>query len=95
MEWISVKDRVPDKYQDVLVYLTRGEIDVRYRLGEEYPDDPDVYNRYVWSDQGVANDISFWMPLPKPPETPQKSINGADLYDPMANCEIKPGWPVK
>ena len=66
MEWIKVEDRVPEKYQDVLVYLDRGSIEIRCRLGEEYPDDPDVNNRYVWSQQGVANDVTHWMPLPEP-----------------------------
>lgn len=67
-EWIDVKDFIPEIHKDVLVYRSRGEIEIRYRTSEEYLDCLDPYNRYVWNDQGVCNDIIRWMPLPKPPE---------------------------
>jgi hypothetical protein len=66
-EWISVKNSIPEKNKDVLVFLSRGEIQIRHRLDEEYLDDPDIYNRISWSDQGIINDVTHWMPLPEAP----------------------------
>lgn len=63
-EWISIKDKVPPVGKEVLVYRSRGLIEIQHRINEEYPDNIDIYNRYVWSDQGIANDITHWMPIP-------------------------------
>lgn len=62
MEWISVKDRLPDPMTSVLAY-SRGSI---YQP-DDYPHcevlgyDPDVWNP-GWSF------VTHWMPLPEPPE---------------------------
>ena len=72
-EWISVEDRWPEIGERVLVYQERGvhgghTIDIDYRTCEEYPDNPELNNRIVWKDQGIHNDIHWWMPLPEPPK---------------------------
>lgn len=63
-EWISVKDRLPEWREWVLVTHV-GEVD-RGRLIEDYG-----YPRgYYWDVVGYEGliDVTHWMPLPKPPE---------------------------
>ena len=74
-EWISMKDRLPPCCQNILLYSSKiiekdkrddGNIFVGYWLGE-------VYKSWecVWGDGWVPfrwEDITHWMPLPKPPE---------------------------
>ncbi len=67
-EWISVKERLPKRFVDVLVYLERGNIEIRQMQDEEYPDCIEPSERYVWSDQGIINDVTHWMPLPEVPK---------------------------
>ena len=60
-EWISVKDRMPDNDQDVLVYV---------RLKGR---DPVITNSFFmenihrWSGLHRLN-VTHWMPLPEPPK---------------------------
>ena len=69
MEWISVKDAVPYVNEDVLVWNgSLNTCQLTHRLDEFYPECPELHNRYVWSEQGVFNEIKFWMPLPSPPK---------------------------
>lgn len=61
MEWISVKDEMPNVDQRVLVYQKDGvhgghPIDIEYLLCDGF-----------WKDQGLYSGITHWMPLPKPP----------------------------
>ena len=80
MEWISVKDKFPDKYEDVILYAPKfpedycpkeSHIFVGYLTGQI---DADMDRREwdcVWGDNWVPfefEDITHWMPLPKPPE---------------------------
>lgn len=60
MEWISIKDQLPEIAEDVLIH-ERGlqEPYVGWRTGESWSS----YNEYM--DQ---KDITHWMPLPKPPQ---------------------------
>lgn len=60
--WISVKDRLPEPEEKVLIYTKTGCI--KYA---KYLDEPNVVNPwYVYEDQARAwtNVISYWMPLP-------------------------------
>lgn len=62
--WISVKDRLPDNGQDVLVYLDDGE---ETRVA------PCNYANGVWFDcvmnrVATLHHITHWMPLPEPPK---------------------------
>ena len=62
-EWISVKDRLPEKNGKYLVCVDGGKIIPRY-----------VITCWYWN--GKFEDfqhyttrfVSFWMPLPEPPE---------------------------
>lgn len=65
-EWISVKDRLPDKGQDVLAY--RGDFNgdmmntYTYLGSENWEDD------YGYRGSTEHEGITHWMPLPEPPE---------------------------
>lgn len=59
-EWISVKERLPEECEDVLVYLGEGKIDV-CRL---------IHNMF-WGASGALydlGDVTHWQPLPEPPK---------------------------
>lgn len=61
-EWISVKDRLPEKDQDVLCYSNKNG---GYKFFG--------YRGYIsgeWMEGGVLHigDVTHWMPLPKPPK---------------------------
>jgi len=62
MEWISVKDRLPKKNEEILAYRFQDgihEIIISY-LSWTLSGEP------IWADE-VSN-YTHWMPLPKPPE---------------------------
>lgn len=69
--WISVKERLPEEGEEVLVF---GQYlnDIPKVLGvrSRYKGDQDW--KYTWegSDEWVyrENDVTHWMPLPKPPK---------------------------
>ena len=58
-EWISVKDKLPDKYKEVLAYYPIGGIEILCysRIGKWF--NP--------STQESTNEPSHWMPLPSSP----------------------------
>jgi len=61
-DWISVEDRLPTPYENVLVYAKNGvyggnPIDIEF-----------IFPEGNWNDQGIFCTITHWMPLPKPPE---------------------------
>ena len=65
-EWISVKDRLPDNTNVVLVYdlrISRGINVPKIRFG--------FYFGNTWhrsEGTGWKIDVSHWMPLPNPPK---------------------------
>ena len=59
-EWISVKDRLPEKGQGVLCFCAGNLANFYMWTGEEWEDS---YGYYEYDDI-----ISHWMPLPEPPE---------------------------
>jgi hypothetical protein len=71
MEWISVKDRLPDNDTSVLAVWYDGE---KIRVSELFFfDDSDPGEtprpRWAWELQRVPySDVTHWMPLPEPPE---------------------------
>lgn len=54
MEWISIKDRLPERGQTVIAWVLMGEMLSSYHLMQ-----------YIsqWNE-----DITHWMPLPEPPK---------------------------
>jgi hypothetical protein len=59
MNWISVKDRLPDDYSDVLVYDYDG---MQYDIGWY-----DFEGYKGWVNTNMEDSITHWMPLPEPP----------------------------
>lgn len=55
-DWISVKDRMPEQYTDVIVFIKGDTIAVDY---VDENSDFYYYGEYV----------THWMPLPTPPES--------------------------
>ncbi len=80
MNWISVKDRLPELDQEVLTYSEGGAIYVcyRYDYSKEYKwskKQIESYgsNKYSWRQLGgccmedLGEDPTHWMPLPESP----------------------------
>lgn len=55
-KWTSVEEELPSLYISVLVYLSMGAIDIRYRLDD---------NKWSGSEK---NKILYWRDLPPPPK---------------------------
>ena len=53
-EWISVKNRLPEKYDDYLTYDEYGITMITH------------YNMQGWFSKN--GNITHWMPLPEPPQ---------------------------
>lgn len=74
MEWISVKDRLPDKEQECLVIANRitGYISGTHNVYDVYKV---IFNSVDYSSLAesdyyeiYASEITHWMPLPKLPK---------------------------
>lgn len=65
-KWISVKDELPDKNQDVLIYRGNYIEDMMhvytYLGNNEWEDEYGYWSRT--DDEGITH----WMPLPEPPK---------------------------
>ena len=66
MNWISVKDRLPENEQTVLAYYNfGGKCKIRfYGTLTYYAFDPEPH----WQHEGTGLKVTHWMPLPEPPE---------------------------
>lgn len=74
MEWISVKDQLPEKNKEVLFVTGKNEVSIGSIMYDWLKDGFDV----VWASESSIyfNDslnqewstCKFWMPLPNPPE---------------------------
>lgn len=60
-EWISVKDRLPEEGEDVLIIEEDGCIDVGHMLRWKGKSD---WNSHLFFEPKVT----YWMPIPEPPE---------------------------
>ena len=65
MQWISVKDRLPEDISDVLILSKEKESCVGYYRSSD--NDWNMYNPCC-SFHMELHGITHWMPLPKPPE---------------------------
>ena len=78
-KWISIKDKLPDEQQNVLV--TSGNEPYIAKLDRF---DPSYLNELTWYIQGAPwrggnwgtsldkSNVTHWMPLPNPPKTEEK-----------------------
>lgn len=68
MTWISVKDRLPENGENVLIATKMG--DVREFIYYEASQSWEIYDIYM------ANDlVTHWQPLPEPPPLPEEEPN--------------------
>jgi len=65
-EWISVKDRLPEKNQKVLVYA-KDKDSYLIELAEFLPDQSFWFIGEGWNNKYISNLIKCWMSLPEPP----------------------------
>lgn len=80
MKWISVKDRLPDKYIDILVFDGINIYTASYKEGYETSNLFDInkgiffysnaFGEYIGGHEcdEWAIPVTHWMPLPKPPK---------------------------
>ncbi len=69
MQWVSIKERLPEDGQLVLVGNTDGGV----ALGEHYPPDRMPHDKQRWHDtQGFMLDVARWMLLPTNSCTPMR-----------------------
>ena len=62
-EWISVKDRLPEPWKQVLIYSRYDFYEVALYIGIQGK------WRVTWNhDMLDANSVTHWMPLPQPPK---------------------------
>lgn len=57
--WISVKDKLPEQYEEVLVYSAKYGVQVDWIADK-------VANKYLWWNYGEL--VTHWQPKPKPPK---------------------------
>ena len=62
LKWISVKDKLPERYKRVLVAFKNGMVTISMRTFEQYTG---VFGFLFESNYGPA---TYWMPLPEPPK---------------------------
>ena len=69
VKWISVTERLPEEYKDVLCYYEYfrfGDFNCMFRTI-----DRGYYGNGIWggeAGQGYKNKVLAWMPLPEPPK---------------------------
>jgi len=68
MEWISVKDRLPEEGKEVLS-INVNDIYPEYRIDYTVEFD-NIDQPYIWARRLLRemDKVTHWMPLPKPPE---------------------------
>ena len=62
MKWINVKDKLPDEYENIILYA--AETDVLYPMiciGYYH------YDHFEEDNGATCDNVTHWMPLPKPP----------------------------
>jgi Protein of unknown function (DUF551) len=64
MEWISVKDLLPEKDTKVLCYYYNQYMDVMEYWCDTEEGKPEFFN----PPYPPVCDVTYWMPLPNPPE---------------------------
>ena len=74
--WISVKDRLPELYKDVWIYVPKYGVRQGYRIEQViYADNLEYMRKIYWKEFGLEiylqeTEVTHWMPLPEPPKAP-------------------------
>ena len=64
MEWINVKDRLPEDLEDILFF--DGKDIFKGHISKSYMDE---FHTWVSVSGNGIYDVTHWMPLPEPPQT--------------------------
>jgi hypothetical protein len=62
MKWISVKDRLPEDSQEVIIYSEGGKVEAGVYYCKEFG-----FDYYDVSIRDIIVNVTHWMPLPEPP----------------------------
>ena len=62
MDWINIKDKLPEEGQKVIYYFKETGISIGYYSCKGGCDC--FYSHDGW----LCDDVTHWMPLPKPPD---------------------------
>ena len=68
-QWISVEERLPDRYCQVLIYWPRSFPKNCRTLSANYYDDSKTF--YCDAFEDVHDDVTHWMPEPSAPLPPK------------------------
>ena len=68
--WISVNDKLPEEYEDVLVYVKNGNINRTWYDGHGFRNA--TSKRTTWY---RPESVTHWMPLPESPKEEEDAIN--------------------
>lgn len=66
-QWISVKDGLPPKNKNVLVFSNRGKIDIGFVCPRTGEFDTFQLEAFWLMEQNESAAYTHWMPLPEPP----------------------------
>lgn len=64
MKWISVKDRLPEEGDTVLVFNTSGGEDCLVTIAIKWPNE----EWFLTEIETTSEEVTHWMPLPEPPK---------------------------
>ena len=63
MEWISVKESLPEKRKIIQVYGKTAYLNIEYQTSGYFDN-----GWFDWSGDDMENTVTHWMPLPQPPK---------------------------
>jgi len=66
MEWINVKDRLPEEGSDVLAIIPKEEGGYYIPFECEF-DGRTFFNSDGYNERCYSHKVTHWMPIPKPP----------------------------
>lgn len=66
-EWISVKDRLPDGQEEVLVYMPMYGSTMQVKFLTDVDPERKTWFCAHWTTNNF-DEITHWMPLPQPPK---------------------------
>ena len=67
MEWISVKDKLPDDCFEKLCYLIASNGEKYIKSSHLNPAKKGFYVEYTKDGYAPIEEVTHWMPLPEPP----------------------------
>ncbi len=68
MEWISVKDRLPEVAIEVLVFAPDCRVIGNTLIGKYFPSE-NTWTVYDFHDSKLDEDVTHWQPIPEPPKS--------------------------